>query len=181
MLRKMLIIATGLVVALAAPAAAQYTPSATVAASVAQTPAGAPFSLTGEGFEPNVKVDITFLPDSSTKAAPAGTAIGTATTDGSGSFTASIAFPAGTPTGSYFVRATSPSQVAQTAVEVVTKVASSGGTGSGSGSGTSSGVSDGTLPRTGSNSTIPLTLAGAGLLATGGLIVLTVRRRPAAA
>ena len=179
MLRKMLIIATGLVVVLAAPAAAQYTPSATVSASVTQTPAGTPFSLTGEGFEPDVKVDITFLPDSSTKAAPAGTAITTATTDGSGSFSASVAFPAGTPSGSYFIRATSPSQVAQTAVEVVTKVASPGGTGSGSG--TSSGVSDGTLPRTGSNSTIPLTLAGAGLLAVGGLIVLTVRRRPAVA
>lgn len=183
MLRKMLIIATGLVVALAAPAAAQYG-GAAISPSTTTVGSGGSLTVTGEGFTPGSTVDLT-LSSASTKSVRAASGLGSAIATSAGTFSKVVTIPPSTAPGTYSIVASDGVHTATTTIVVTSGGSTSGGSSGGSGTSSSSGgsgssgVSSGTLPRTGSTDLIPLTAAGAVLVAIGGMVVLAVRRRPA--
>jgi LPXTG-motif cell wall-anchored protein len=113
--------------------------------------AGQSFAVAGGGFNPSTTVTITID--------PSGAILGTATTDATGAFSATVSVPSSLSTGSYTVRATGagPSGTLVLSQAVTVQGAASG------------------LPVTGSSSTIAL-LIGISLLAAGALLVTLTRR-----
>jgi LPXTG-motif cell wall-anchored protein len=95
---------------------------------------------------------------------PGNVNLGTATPDAQGNYSRDVTIPTGTRPGQYTIEATcegvaGAGVVRSFAVQILGAVAG------------------GTLPRTGDSSTVPLLAAGAGLVATGAVAVLAVRRR----
>ena len=111
------------------------------------TPGGT-MALSGTGFLPNAPITITIN--------PGGVVVTGISSNGSGSFSASVTAPSNA--GTYTVSATDGVNTSSTSVVVS---ASGGGS---------------ALPVTGNSSSLPLAQLGAGLLAVGALIAFGVRR-----
>jgi hypothetical protein len=157
MIRKMLIGAAMLVMAAAAPAAAQ---TYDFNVSPGTVVAGQEVTISGEGCAPFATVNITVTQRST------GTVILTATdeTDANGEFTYSFAMPADAAPGWYDILATCGDQEFRGEVLV-------------EGSSTApSGGSTAPIVRTGSDLN-GLGLAGAGLITVGGIILIATRSR----
>lgn len=170
MYRKVLILAGVLVIALAAPAAAQYGPSGpTVQAPSGTLVAGESITVSGQGFPPNTEVIIYFKRAGT---AGRGTRLGTVMTDSNGNFTAQVRVPSFVTAGDFTITAVAGAVEQTTNVHV-------GGTVLRHGSSTTGGTT-GHLPRTGTSSIVPLTAIGAALVAAGGGVMLFTRQRPSA-
>ena len=111
------------------------------------TPGGT-MALSGTGFLPNAPITITIN--------PGGVVVTGISSNGSGSFSASVAAPSNA--GNYTISATDGVNTSSTSVVVS---ASGGGS---------------ALPVTGNSSSLPIAQLGAGLLAVGALIAFGVRR-----
>jgi LPXTG-motif cell wall-anchored protein len=120
--------------------------------TVSQVRQGDQISISGAGFAPGAEVTVTIESDP--------VVLGTATADGSGTFSGSFEIPDGFDLGSHTVKATGEGATGGTNI-------------------LSQGVSvtdeNGNLPRTGSNS-MTLTYLGISLLAFGAVVVLATQR-----
>jgi LPXTG-motif cell wall-anchored protein len=165
---KALIAAVALaVVSMAAPAAAQQYPPAVNSLTVSDTTPtpGQTISVEGRTFATGSTVTLTLFSDP--------VVLGSATADAAGVIATQVTIPTNTPLGSHTLTAegTAPdgSPLSLSVSLTVVPAQAGGGTGG----------SD--LPRTGSDSSIPLAKLGVGLAAIGGLIAaLAAKRRKAA-
>lgn len=101
-----------------------------------------------------------------------GQVIGTAQTDGEGNATLTVPYPDGVDPGTYQLTATGLSAVDNVTVTVTADIECLAPT-------TTASPAAGPLPRTGSNSTGVLFRVGVVLVAAGGLLTLSARRRRA--
>jgi LPXTG-motif cell wall-anchored protein len=107
-----------------------------------------------------------FLPDTSVSVVVGSTAAGPVLSDGTGRWTLAVTAPC--EVGPFTVTASDGVNSITVAFEVLAAAAG----------GTPTGVTpSGALPYTGNDSSIPMAQIGAGLLAAGALIALTVRKR----
>ncbi len=172
MIRKVLFGAAILVIAFAAPAAAQYRP---IVVGPDHVVVGGSVSVSGQGCAPNIPVTIYLIPgDTTVKPSDQGLAtvpdnaivVGTTTTDPSGNFSFTFKIPPGTRPGVYTVAATCGTLVRGDTITVDPTSTTAPPTGTG--------TTD--LPTTGSNLN-GVGLVGAGLLTAGGLVLLGTRKR----
>lgn len=180
MIRKILLLAGVLIALLAAPALAQYRPAFIAPSSAAQ---GQSFTVSGTGAVAGATVSFYLTSDSGTRVL-----VGSTTAASDGSFSAVITVPTTISPGSYVLTASGGTLSRTVSIQIVPPSATppGGGTGTGSdGNGTgsagagsgSAGSGTGALPRTGSNNLQPLTIGGALLVATGGLLILATRKQ----
>ena len=159
MVKKILALAVMLLVAFgAAPAFAQYEPNSMTLDRV-QTPPGGPFVVTSQCFRPGSTVTITF----DNPAVTLGTLVANANGVATGTFTA----PAGSSTGTHRVTSTGTGCAGEALTLTANIVV---------GTVTTTTATTGTLPTTGSSSTGLLATGAAGLLAVGGIFLITSRR-----
>jgi LPXTG-motif cell wall-anchored protein len=156
----------GAMVVVAAPAGAQqYPPAANfIALSDTTLVPGQTFTITAGVFLPGSTVTFTFLSDPVNLGSAIANAVGTAS--------ASATVPVDAPLGAHTVTASGQSAdgpLTLSASVTVVPAAGAGGAGAGAGAGN--------LPRTGDDTSIPLTRVAAVLLAGGGVLVFTARRR----
>lgn len=176
---KRLFAATALaVVMLAAPAGAQQYPPAVneVTATCAGAPPGSSVEVRARTFAPGSEVTITMASDPIT--------LGTATADADGIATLVAALPADTPLGTHTVTATGVAvDGSALAVSATVTIAAGPTCQTAGGSDTDPPAASGALPRTGDDSSVPLTKLGVTLAAVGGVVtaVATKRRKKAAA
>lgn len=184
MIRKTLIGAVMLIALLATPAAAQYAPTVISPGTVVQ---GGSITVTGGNCQPNQSVTITVYPESPEALAgnPTVPPVITASTvaDAQGNYSVTFKIPETLAPGWYDVLGPCPAigtDVNPTRADqlyylgrflVVAPDTLPNGNGNGAGPG-----NGGTLPRTGSNLN-GIGLLGAALLATGGLVLLSTRKR----
>lgn len=169
MIRKILITALAMMALVAAPAAAQYEP---IVVQPGRVPPGGTVTVTGSACAPGDTVVITLQADgpAAIRSAPLQAepvVVATVTADAEGNFSASFVVPADAKLGWYTVTATCGSitrhkriQVAEADTPATTVPSKPGGN----------------LPKTGSNLN-GFGLAGAGLLAVGGLFLLAANKR----
>lgn len=130
--------------------------------------AGGSVTVAGDGYRPGTAVNITL----------GSTSVGSATTDASGSFSRAVTIPAGTAPDSYTVAASGLDADGNALVlSASLQVTAAGGLAAPAGTAAPAQATSDQLPRTGSDSSVPLGLAAAGLLATGAVLVLVARRR----
>ena len=144
-------------------AGTQYPPQdCTVVANDTEVRPGEPITLSGRC--PAGATSVSF------RLVPGDTDLGTAQPAADGSYTKQVTIPSGTGPGSYEIQARCEGVLGNGVVRsvAITVVAAAA-------------QQSATLPRTGSDVTMPLTAAGIGLIALGGLAVVAVRRRRAAA
>lgn len=156
MIRKVLIVVAVMfgVFALAPAAGAQYQPGQpAVVLTPSTTPPGGLVTALGFGCAPNQRVEITV--------GGVLTAVTISKDDGQGSF--EVTFTAPNDPGQYTVVVTCGVIIISTILTVITPVVTP--------------VDNATLPQTGSSDSLPLARAGLVLIAAGGLLVLSVRRR----
>ena len=146
-----LVVAALATLGLAGTASAQSYTGAVASASASSVAPGGDVTISGENFLPNATVTVTW----------GDTVLGTTTTDDDGSF--SFTFAAPTEVGAHTVTATDGVNTVTVSFEVVGAAAPVTGAG--------------TLPYTGNDSSLPLVQIGAGLLAAGAVVMLTVRKR----
>lgn len=106
-----------------------------------------------------------------------GQVIGTAQTDGEGNATLTVPYPDGVDPGTYQLTATGLSAVDNETVTVTADVECLAPPGTTTTTTPGGGAAAGPLPRTGSDSTGVLFRVGVVLVAAGGLLILSVRRR----
>lgn len=123
--------------------------------------AGGTLQAAGGGFAPGSTVEVTLSGSS--------VPLASSPADSGGSFNADLVIPASTAPGSYTVTASGGDQVLSASLQVT---ATRTGTGR-----SNAQAAGGDLPRTGSSSPLPLTLAGSALLAVGVGAVVLARRR----
>ena len=174
MVRRLLIIVGAVIALVASPAAAQYAEFVVTPNEV--TP-GSTVSATGEGCSPGETVEIHLAmagPQSirAMQTADIGPVVGTGPASSTGTFSVSFTVPANAQPGRYTVTAVcgDVSQVESMTVDAQTPPTTNG---NGNGNG---GNGNGELPTTGSNLN-GFGLAGAGLIAVGGFLLLATRRR----
>ncbi len=185
MLRKMLTGALLLIALAASPAAAQYD---TVGVSPGTVSPGGTVTLTGQACLPNVEVTILLVPGAGkakstkvTNVPPGGIQVATTMADAQGYFTVTFKVPADLAPGTYHFEVTAPHPEEFPAgcfssVESATITVASPGTTVPGGGGTGGGTGGGGLVHTGSNLD-RMGLIGAGLLVTGGLLLVATKRR----
>ncbi|HEX2576239.1 MAG TPA: LPXTG cell wall anchor domain-containing protein [Aquihabitans sp.] len=180
MLRKVLIGAVFLVATFAAPAAAQYVDVVVTPGEVAP---GGTVTVSGQGCPPGSTVTVTLVPGDVSGAIPsplpAGSIeVGTTTADGDGNFTLEFTVPADAEPGTYTVVTSCDGIVRGETIVVAATDAVPPGTTPGGTPGTTPASSGGggSLPRTGSD-VDRIGLIGAGLVAAGGAVALTARKR----
>jgi hypothetical protein len=162
MLKRIAIFAVAAIGLTAAPVAAQQYPpeEKTIAASDTTPCPGGATTITGEGFDAGSTVQLTL---------DGTTSLGSATVGDDGTFSVEVTIPETTATGEHTVSATGTGiDAAITAtLEVVSCEAPA----------TTTTVVGGALPRTGSNSTMPLVRAGLALTAIGGVLLAVAAKR----
>lgn len=168
MFRRMLIGAVLLTALFAAPAAAQYPFNVSPGTVVA----GGSLTVSGQGCEPGAEVTISMVEASPQRAVGDVIFTATVTADENGNFTYTFTVPAGTPVGTYEVKAECGNGVVYSAfvdvVDATTPTTTPGG------------GSTAPIVRTGSDLN-GLGLAGAGLITVGGIILIATRSRRHAA
>lgn len=174
MLRRMLVIAaaTAALVVGAAPAGAQqYPPSnnSVTIDDVTPHPCQA-VTITAATYSPGSTVEFTL--------ASTLTALGSATADANGVATLTAAIPDGTEPGDHTITATGTSENGPLSQSITVDVV---GNCAGEATKTTTADATGALPKTGSNSTMPLARTAALLMAVGGVLLLATRRRRAEA
>jgi hypothetical protein len=184
MLRKMLMGALLLIALAASPAAAQYD---TVGVSPGTVTPGGTVTLTGQACLPNVEVTILLVPGAAktkstkvTTVPPEGVQVATTMADANGYFSVTFKVPADLAPGTYHFEVTAPHPdqfpancfaSVESANIVVAPPGTTVPTGTGGGTGGGGG-----LVHTGSNLD-RMGLIGAGLLVTGGLLLVATKRR----
>src|SRR5262245_43530800 len=159
------------VVAMAAPAGAQQYPPAVNSLTISDTTPspGQTITIEGRTFAQGSSVTLTLFSDP--------VVLGSAVADAAGVIALQATIPADLPLGAPPVTAPSPppdGPPLSRSVSLTVVPAQGAGAGAGAGSGN--------LPRTGSDSSIPLAKLGLGLAAAGGLITaIAAKRRKAAA
>jgi LPXTG-motif cell wall-anchored protein len=157
MIKKVLGLAALLMLVLTPSALAQDYPPGTPGATVSDTtPApGQPITIIARGFLPASTVTFDLF------SAPV--RLGTAVADSNGTATLTATIPASTPPGVHHIEASGTGANGQPrTVSIAITV---------------TGTQRATVPRTGSNSSLPMAEIGVGALAVGGLLVLMARRR----
>ena len=129
--------------------------------------AGESVTVSGSGYAASSAVQLSFD----------GGSAGSATTDGSGAFSAALTVPSNAEPGSHSVAASGVDPNGEAYVLSATLEVSGAGASGGSQAGAAQEADGGALPRTGSDSTIPGALAGAMLVAVGACFVIIARRR----
>lgn len=161
MMKKTLVLAVALLIAMAGTAAAQTYPPAgggpVTVSDTTPTP-GQAVTIVASGFQPGT--DVTFMLYSQ----PVN--LGTATADAAGTATLQATIPANIAPGTHTIEATGTGTdgLPRTVTLQITVVAPGG-----------AGVGD--LPRTGSDSAIPMSQIAVGAIALGGLMVLVAGKR----
>jgi LPXTG-motif cell wall-anchored protein len=163
MVRRLIAVASLVLVAMAAPAAAQQYPPAVnslVCSDTTPTP-GQTISIEAMTFAGGAEVTFTLAPDS--------VVIATATADASGVVTTGATIPANTSLGEHTLTASGAAPDGSTLklTCALTVVGADGGP-------TAAG---GALPRTGDDSSIPLAKLGLALAAVGGVITAVAAKR----
>ena len=164
MLKRLIALGGMVVLAMAAPAAAQQYPPAVNSLTVSDTTPspGQTITIEGRTFAPGSTATVVLNSDPVT--------LGSATADALGVIALQATIPTDTPLGAHTLVATGPAPNGQMltlslAIQVVPAEGSGGGSGGGN------------LPNTGSNSTLPLAQVGLGLLALGGVIYAIAAKR----
>jgi LPXTG-motif cell wall-anchored protein len=137
---------------LAAPASAQYQPDDEQVLDETLVRPGDPVNVSGRGCPPGYTVTTSFD----------GEVVATTTADGNGAYATEFAVPSGASPGTHTITTRCGDVVFTSTVTVP-------------------GAVSGTLPRTGSDSTVPVVQIGLVLLAAGGLATLVARQRRAKA
>jgi LPXTG-motif cell wall-anchored protein len=170
MLRRLIAVASLVLVAVAAPAAAQQYPPAVnslVCSDTTPTP-GQTISVEARTFAGGAEVSFTLAPDNAV--------VATATADAAGVVATGVTIPAGTTPGEHTLTASGAAPDGSTlkvtcALTVVGADEADGDA-----------VPSGALPRTGDDSSLPLAKLGLALAAIGGVITaVAAKRRKAAA
>jgi LPXTG-motif cell wall-anchored protein len=157
MIKKVLGLAALMMLVLTPAALAQdYPPAGGGVTASDTTPApGQTITVTASGFQPASTVTFDLF------SAPV--RLGTAVADANGTATLTATIPAGTPAGQHHIQASGTGANGQPrTVSIAITVP---------------GTARDTVPRTGSNSNLPMAEIGIGALAVGGLLVLMARRR----
>jgi hypothetical protein len=150
--------------------AQQYPPSSGgLAVSTSEASPGAEVTISGGGYAPNSDVTVTF------ESVPVVLAVVRA--DASGQFSARVRIPVDATPGTHTLRATGVDaqgrpRVLSATINVTGGQAPPAGTTSGGGAGSHRGA----LVRTGPATVVPVSIAGAALIAAGALLLLQVRR-----
>jgi hypothetical protein len=164
MFRRMLIGAALLIALAAAPAAAQYPFNVTPGRVLA----GGEVTVSGKGCDPGAEVTIVMVEAASQRKVGDVILTTTVIADENGNFTTTITVPAGTPVGTYQIKAECNDGVVFSAfidvVDATTPTTTPGG------------GSTAPIVRTGSDLN-GLGLAGAGLITVGGIILIATRSR----
>ena len=164
MFRRMVIGALLLLAVVAAPASAAYDFNV----SPGEVSPGGAVTVSGKGCQPGAEVTITLTQTSAAKAIGDTITVATGVTDENGEFTIEFQVPEGTAAGTYRVAALCDgTEVAAANITVMEPSTPST---------TAVGTSTGPIVRTGSDLN-GLGLAGAGLIAVGGIILLATRSR----
>jgi LPXTG-motif cell wall-anchored protein len=153
MFRRILMLTAAVLVATVGVAEARpggYSTGGTITVDDSTVSPGQVVKVSGTGCAPGSTVTLQFV------GPPAGTPVNT-TAGSDGSFSGNVTIPTNATAGANSIRATCGSLV-----QNVTVTVSVGGTG---------------LARTGTDSSLPLTTIGIGLVAAGGFVVLIARRR----
>ena len=181
MLKRTMLVAVAVSAALAlgaAAAGAQVYPTPTLFATISDTTPtpGETVTVTAGGYVPGATVTVTLEPE--------GIVLGTATADADGTITLTFTIPSNLSLGDHAITVAGETAAGIVAQSIPITIVAAGGAGGGTQiSGTVTGgvsgtVTGGGLPRTGSDSDLPLARAAAFLVAIGGVLVLTARRRP---
>jgi LPXTG-motif cell wall-anchored protein len=171
-IKRLLIISTALLVALGGTAAAQQYPpeSGQLQTSDSEVPPGGDLQIEGCCFADGSTVTITIESEPRV--------LGTTTARADGSILARVTIPADMPAGTHTVKATGPAAdgggtlVLATVIRVSGAAQGTGGTGTGT-----TGAGAGTLPRTGDDSSLPLTQLALVLVVSGAALIIVARRR----
>jgi LPXTG-motif cell wall-anchored protein len=143
------------------PAASQYPPqNCGVAADQSTVTPGGSLTLTGDC--PAGTDSVTFTLN------PGGTSLGSATPNPQGHYTKRVTIPSSTQPGTYTIVASCTGVLGNGVTRTVTITVAAAAQGR-------------SLPRTGSDSTLPIAGAGLGLVLVGGAAVVVARRRRPAA
>ena len=162
MLKRLIAVGGLAVLAMAAPAAAQqYPPAVNTLTCSDTTPApGQTITVEGRTFAPGGTATVMLGSE---------VTLGSATANAAGVFALQATIPANTPLGPQTLVATGPAANGQTlTLSIVCQVVAAQGGGAGPTS---------NLPRTGSDTSIPLAKIGLGLLALGGVIYAVASKR----
>ncbi len=175
MLRRMVVIAAAsaaVLVVCAAPVGAQQYPPTNNSVTVDDvTPQPCQsVTVTASTYTAGSAVDFTL--------ASTPTSLGSATADDSGVATLTAAIPEGTEPGDHTITASGPSDGGSLSQAITVNVV---GSCAGEATTPTTVAASGPLPKTGSNSTMPLARAAALLMAVGGVLLLATRRRRAVA
>jgi len=166
MIRRCLLAVTvvGAMFVVAAPAGAQQYPPANnfIALSDTTLVPGQTFTITAGTFLPGSTVTITFLSDPVNLGSAIASAVGTVSTQAT--------TPVDAPLGAHTVQASGQSADGPLTLSASVTVVPAAGAGGAAAAG-------GGLPRTGDDTSIPLTRVAAVLLAGGGALVFAARRR----
>lgn len=168
---KRLLAATALAVAamlaflVPSASAQQYQPTATLVLSSSTARPGDTITASGTGCTPNATVSLFF----------GGVDLTTTTADSTGAFSTQITIPSNATPG---VHEISDSCGASSNITILS-ASGTGGGGTGGGGSQEGGVTNTGAPlaRTGTNSTIPMTQIGFGLLAAGGVMLVLARKK----
>ncbi|HKE76164.1 MAG TPA: LPXTG cell wall anchor domain-containing protein [Acidimicrobiales bacterium] len=171
MIKGLIAAAALAIVAMAAPAGAQQYPPAVNSLTISDTTPtpGQTISIEGRTFATGSTATVTLFSDP--------VVLGSAIADAAGVFALQATIPADTPLGHHTITAegTAPDG-SPLSLSVSLTVVPAQGAGAGAGNGS------GNLPRTGSDSSIPLAKLGLGMLAIGGIATaIAAKRRKAAA
>ena len=160
MLKKLLLLAAVLIVAMAGPAGAGdgYSDEDALVLSDSTVAPGGPLTLTAKVCEPAATATFTL----------GGSQLGTAAANQAGEATLSTTVPSNLAAGTYPVQSSCLGPDGQTLV-LNSTLTVTGAAGAGTGSGD--------LPTTGSSSTTPMTQIAVAALAAGGLLVLVANKR----
>jgi len=145
----------------AGSASAQYEPTGSQVLSDTTVRPGDTITVSGTGCPANASVTTTF--DRST-------VLGSTTAGSDGTFSLSVTIPSDAVPGRHTITSTCGDLVLSSTITVL-------GASTGTGGSTGTGTGGGALPRTGTNSTVPLTQIGVGLLAIGGVLMIVARKR----
>ncbi len=163
MLKRLIALGGMAVLAMAVPAAAQQYPpgvNSLTCSDTTPTP-GQTITIEGRTFAAGGTVTVTF--------GSAPVTLGSPTADEAGAFALQATIPADTPLGAHTITATGPAPNGQTlTLSLVCRVVPAEGGGA---------AAAGNLPRTGSDTSIPLAKIGLGLLALGGVVYAIASKR----
>jgi LPXTG-motif cell wall-anchored protein len=158
MIKRILLLAGALLVVFAAPAAAQYAPG-----GVTSDVNGRNITLEACGYAPGSTVTFS----------TGGTVLGSATAGSDGCAVGNFVISGNIASGNVSITASGTGANGAALNQSTTVQLPGQGAGN-------QGQGQGNLPRTGSNLTVPLSMAGAALIALGGFVVMTNRRRTTA-